>query len=79
MRMKNDREINKKGDVFSTLECHSDDSINLKGLSVLKTSPFLFISRSFFIRTISIQFLYIYISKFTCLKNSLFRSYERFS
>ena len=51
----------------SDCQSHSDDSINLKGLSVLKTSPFLFISRSFFIRTISIQFIvsllpiYIYI------------------
>ena len=79
VRMKNEREINKKGDVFSTLrpfklmlssEC--DDSINLKGLSVLKTSPFLFISRSFFIRTISIQFiyLYVYIYIYTFLLNS---------
>ena len=41
----------------SDCQSHSDDSINLKGLSVLKTSPFLFISRSFFIRTISIQFI----------------------
>ena len=40
---------------------HSDDSINLKGLSVLKNISFLFISRSFFIRTISIQFIYIHI------------------
>ena len=34
-----------------------NDSINLKGLSVLKNISFLFISRSFFIRTISIQFI----------------------
>ena len=32
--------------------------IKLKGLSVLKTSLFLLISRSFFIRNISIQFIY---------------------
>ena len=43
----------------SDCQSHSDDSINLKGLSVLKTSPFLFISRSFFIRTISIQCMYV--------------------
>ena len=41
----------------SDCQSHSDDSINLKGLSVLKNISFLFISRSFFIRTISIQFL----------------------
>ena len=41
----------------SDCQSHSDDSIKLKGLSVLKTSLFLFISRSFFICTISIQFI----------------------
>ena len=41
----------------SDCQSHSDDSINLKGLSVLKNISFLFISRSFFIRTISIQFI----------------------
>ena len=46
----------------SDCQSHSDDSINLKGLSVLKTSPFLFISRSFFIRTISIQYIFICVS-----------------
>ena len=55
----------------SDCQSHSDDSINLKGLSVLKTSPFLFISRSFFIRIISIQFIvsllpiYIYIDVYS--------------
>ena len=53
----------------SDCQSHSDDSINLKGLSVLKTSLFLFISRSFFIRTISIQSIvsllpiYIYVTR----------------
>ena len=41
----------------SDCQSHSDDSIYLKGLSVLKTSLFLFISRSFLIRTISIQYI----------------------
>ena len=43
----------------SDCQSHSDDSINLKGLSVLKNISYLFISHSFFIRTISIQFIYI--------------------
>ena len=46
----------------SDCQLHSDDSINLKGPA--KNIPFLFISRSFFVRTISIFFtnLCIYIS-----------------
>ena len=50
-------------DTNSADETHSDDSINLKGLNVLKIFIFLFISRLFFIRPISIHFMimiYVY-------------------
>ena len=44
--------------IYIYVHVNIHDSINLKGLSLLTNISILFISRSFFIRTISIQFKY---------------------